>query len=259
MKNKFTKLIIITSVLTLFFFSLFIFSIQKIYKDRPQFASEIETAINKKYDFKDFHFQILNVSLGDMGQGSGFNSNYSNTSDKWYFEALTQKIVVKTVNSDVTIGVATGDEIEVIATGELLESGKNKLILTDFSLSALTIKNTDSNSAKNVSIQILIPKNYKNDLEIDSVNADLNLNVTSLKQMNIKSISGDVNIQNLTMTSLNVTTVSGDVNLGLQTQLKDLSLDLSTVSGDINQPFKSNSKGPIKIIIKTVSGDILIQ
>jgi DUF4097 and DUF4098 domain-containing protein YvlB len=91
------------------------------------------------------------------------------------------------------------------------------------------------------------------DIHIDELGGDAD----------VECASGDVTIRRSTGASVTIRTVSGDVRLGLPTGVR-VEPQISTMSGKVSLPSpaaasESNERRPVKVRLRTVSGDIRIE
>lgn len=247
MKNRNLKIFTTSAILTVILLTGAGYSINKTLENDPNIAHKLEDILNTYYKGKTLHISLSSDST---------DSDQTNTSDTWSFPTSTAEINLKIVSADVNFHVGDKDEIFIKASGDKERTSSKQILNTEFNENRLSIK--ELNTAKNVRIDIYIPKTYKNDLKIETVSGNINLISDSMKKIDISSISGDVQIKSNALTSVDTESVSGNIKLELATTADDLEFNLTSISGKINNSRKSKPNGKGLVRIKTISGDIEI-
>ncbi len=98
---------------------------------------------------------------------------------------------------------------------------------------------------------VMVPESFNiKTLDIESVSADIDVNLLTITTLDVESVSGDIDIHG-DIATIDLETVSGKMNMSLSTLPN--SLDMETVSGDALVYLPSNSE--FKLKFTTVSGD----
>ena len=115
-----------------------------------------------------------------------------------------------------------------------------------------SIKEVNLNDIEDLVLDIHIPNNYKNNLSIGGVSADVQIEKQiSLKSLNLNLISGDTNIANAQLSNFIYEITSGDLNCEI---LHTANSNFKATSGDIKI---NDYKGDI--YAKLTSGDVDIS
>ncbi|WP_416197523.1 MAG: Putative adhesin [Sporanaerobacter sp.] len=185
-------------------------------------------------------------------------------------------IIVETTFVNVNFIPENRDDIKIIYSGTIKANyiPKLKTKKSDGTL-YISAKKEDNNLSQNVrysnlKLDIHIPENYKENMNIVSTSGDVNLSKMNFNDLNLATVSGDINLNDLNLKNLVVSTTSGDVdslnisadkNMFNSTsgdiEIKNLigSVQTNTVSGDIEISYKNFNDN---IIAATVSGDVSI-
>jgi len=104
----------------------------------------------------------------------------------------------------------------------------------------------------NVVLDVYIPQDYRENIIIDTVSADVDISDLDINNFQCKTVSGDLRIESLGSDNLTLNTTSGDVNI------IDFSgnLKADSVSGDINVGYRVFDNN---VDIKTTSGKVKID
>ena len=238
--------------ITFFSFGFATYSIDKATNEDPQLLSKIETQIRSRPQFKNFHFNISKDS----------NSAEYEESTQWAsFPANIRFLNINAIAADIEFVAGGDDAIELTAKGLANKTGKKRSELLDISFdeNEILISEFGFDEVKNIHIQILIPKKYRNTLKVKTVSGDITIKPLELEMAELYSVSGDLNIESDADSNLMIGTVSGDVKLHFTKPTNNLRFEISSVSGDISNNLKSDPNGAHAIKIHTVSGDITLQ
>jgi len=107
-------------------------------------------------------------------------------------------------------------------------------------------------AAADVLLDIYIPRDYRDNVIIDAVSADVDISNLDINNFQCKTVSGDLKIKSLGSDNLTLKTTSGEVNIMDFTG--NLKADL--VSGDINVGYRVFDNN---IDVKTISGKVKID
>jgi lia operon protein LiaG len=103
-----------------------------------------------------------------------------------------------------------------------------------------------------VLLDIYIPRDYRDNVIIDAVSAEVDISNLDINNFQCKTISGDLKIKSLGSDNLTLETTSGDVNI---MDFKG-NLKADSVSGDINVRYRVFDNN---IDVKTISGKVKID
>lgn len=250
MKHNLTlKIFLSAALLTLITFALSSYAINRVIEEDPQVHEKIQVAILNRYDFKNFN---INIS-------SNNHHELTKESDAWKFDTNTQKISITAVTATIEVLLNKDENLFVKADGLLDETKNRRLLDVAFSQSQLKIKEWGSNSTKDVHIKILIPKSYKNSLEIVTVNGDINVQPNLISKIKLASVSGNITLEENLLSELDIGTVSGDVKLGFVKKHEPFQFKIKTLSGDVSNKSQVLAEEGKLVSIETVSGNVEID
>jgi len=104
----------------------------------------------------------------------------------------------------------------------------------------------------NVVLDVYIPQDYRENIIIDTVSADVDISNLDINNFQCKTVSGDLRIESLGSDNLTLKTTSGNINI--LDILGNLKVD--SVSGNVNVGYKVFTQD---IDIKTISGKVKID
>jgi len=104
----------------------------------------------------------------------------------------------------------------------------------------------------NLVLDVYIPQDYRENIIIDTVSADVDISNLDINNFQCKTVSGDLRIGSLGSDNLTLKTTSGNINL--LDILGNLKVD--SVSGNVNVGYKIFTQD---IDIKTISGKVKID
>lgn len=207
--------------------------------------------------------------------GFGITPSQEITKDRWSFSEPLGKVVIATIEGEMRLTPAEGNELSIEAEGRLpKETEKDQRLLKVQNDNGI-LKIAESRGVSDLTLIIKIPKNIPS-LSLGTVSGDISMKNVLAKEFIFNSISGDliaenvrfpqtvavtvsgdVQIENLEPGSLTVESVSGDITLKLAPEQKSI-FTLKSLSGEIKNSLPS-VEGSTPVVVKTTSGDIEIQ
>ena len=168
-----------------------------------------------------------------------------------------KEIYVHSVSSDISVFSTDEENIRIHFYGRsALESEKAlPKLTTNLEGSKLKIEieypkvlfyNAD------VVLDVYIPQDYRENIIIDAVSADVEISNLDLNNFQCKTVSGDLRIKAFSSDNLILRTTSGEVNIMDFTG----NLEADSVSGDINVGYRVFNNN---LDIKTISGKVEID
>ena len=206
----------------------------------------------------------LDSILQQLGEPSSIASNFANT-DKTIddnnnkhlvFDLLTDlEIVTKNYNINIQRNVDDNvvidfDELSNVNLDVNNKNGRITIKQDDigFDISRLLRIINNSNSSK-LDLNIKVPKNYCEKIEIENVDGEIILNDLQLRKLEIDNVGGDITIERLTSKELEIDDVNGDM------KIKDCNVGLFYVES-VNGDIKIDNIDFRMIDIETVNGDL---
>ena len=168
-----------------------------------------------------------------------------------------KEIYIHSVSSDVSVFSTDEEDIKVHFYGRSALKSEKALpkLITNLEGSKLKIgieypKVLFYNA--NVVLDVYIPQDYREDVIIDTVSADVDISDLDLNNFHCKTVSGDLRIESLGSDNLTLNTTSGDVDI------VDFSGNLKAdlVSGDIDVGYRVFDNN---VDVKTISGEVKID
>jgi len=177
------------------------------------------------------------------------------------FEAQEiNKIFVDIVSTDINVISTNEEEIRVHLYGEVSTNKKMELpsLVAYQSGDELRIEIIQTKtiligiSIWRTKLDIYIPEDSIETLEMDTVSSDTSISELKLNEFNFKTVSGDFKGESLFASELKLGLISGDVNL------KDYTgnIDVKVISGDV---VLENGSQNENIEVVTVSGDVYVE
>lgn len=170
-----------------------------------------------------------------------------------------KEVYIHTVSSDVSVFPTDEEDIKIHFYGRSALKSEKALpkLITNLKGNKLKIeieypKVLFSWAAADVLLDIYIPRDYRDNVIIDVVSAEVDISNLDIDNFQCKTVSGDLKIKSLDSDNLTLKTVSGDVNIMNFTG--NLKADL--VSGDIDVGYKFFDNN---VDIKTISGKVTID
>ncbi len=170
-----------------------------------------------------------------------------------------KEIYIHSVSSDVSVFSTDEEDIKIHFYGRSALKSEKALpkLITNLEGSKLKIeieypKVLFSWAAADVLLDIYIPRDYRDNVIIDAVSADVDISNLDINNFQCKTVSGDLKIKSLGSDNLTLKTTSGDVNIMDFTG----NLKADSVSGDIDVRYRVFDNN---IDIKTISGKVTID
>lgn len=168
-----------------------------------------------------------------------------------------KEISIHSVSSDVSVFSTDEEDIKIYFYGKSALKSEKLLpkLITNLEGSKLKIEIKYPKVLfynANVVLDVYIPQDYRENIIIDTVSADVDINNLDINNFQCKTVSGDLRIESLGSENLTLKTTSGDVNIMNFTG--NLKADL--VSGDIDVGYKVFDNN---VDIKTISGKVTID
>lgn len=170
-----------------------------------------------------------------------------------------KEVYIHTVSSDVSVFPTDEEDIKIHFYGRSALKSEKALpkLITNLKGNKLKIeieypKVLFSWAAADVLLDIYIPRDYRDNVIIDVVSAEVDISNLDIDNFQCKTVSGDLKVKSLDSDNLTLKTVSGDVNIMNFTG--NLKADL--VSGDIDVGYKFFDNN---VDIKTISGKVTID
>ncbi|MCY6372736.1 DUF4097 domain-containing protein [Clostridium ganghwense] len=201
---------------------------------------------------------IVALNMSGCNIGANMKNSAQYTIDETESKSISdiKEIVIDNSSADINIIPEDRDNIEAHLHGKVSTNSKrNTPKLTMVSEGdKITIKSKKDKNfvigiyTSNVKLDIHIPKNYEENISIDSSSADVNIHDLNLKNYNCKLSSGDTKIKNLKVENLFYEASSGDLE-GENIETK--AGEIKASSGEIKiNGYSGNLKA------RTNSGDI---
>lgn len=170
-----------------------------------------------------------------------------------------KEIYIHSVSSDVSVFSTDEEDIKIHFYGRSALKSEKALpkLITNLEGSKLKIeieypKVLFSWAAADVLLNVYIPRDYRDNVIIDAVSAEVDISNLDINNFQCKTVSGDLKIKSLGSDNLTLKTTSGDVNIMDFTG----SLKADSVSGDINVRYRVFDNN---IDVKTISGKVTID
>ncbi len=168
-----------------------------------------------------------------------------------------KEIYIHSVSSDVSVFSTDEEDIKIHFYGRSALKSEKALpkLITNLEGSKLKIEIEYPKVLfynANVVLDVYIPQDYRENIIIDIVSADVDMSNLGINNFQCKTISGDLRIESLGSDNLTLNTTSGDVNI--INFLGNLKAD--SVSGNINVGYGVFDNN---IDIKTISGKVKID
>ncbi|MBU4349172.1 DUF4097 domain-containing protein [bacterium] len=168
-----------------------------------------------------------------------------------------KEIYIHSVSSDVSVFSTDEEDIKIHFYGRSALKSEKALpkLITNLEGSKLKIEIKYPKVVfynANVVLDVYIPQDYRENIIIDTVSADVDISNLDINNFQCKTVSGDLRIESLGSDNLTLNTTSGNINI------IDFSgnLKADSVSGDINVGYKVFDNN---VDIKTISGKVKID
>ncbi|MBA7611423.1 hypothetical protein ES703_18647 [subsurface metagenome] len=190
-----------------------------------------------------------------------------------------KEIYIHSVSSDVSVFSTDEEDIKIHFYGKSALKSEKALpkLITNLEGSKLKIEIKYPKSVvfynANVVLDVYIPQDYRENIIIDTVSADVAISNLDINNFQCKTVSGDLRIEflgsdNLTLKTtsgninmlnilgnLKVDSVSGDINVGYR--VFDNNVDIKTISGKVKIDLPQNAEFYLKT--NTVSGEVVVK
>jgi lia operon protein LiaG len=170
-----------------------------------------------------------------------------------------KEIYIHSVSSDVSVFSTDEEDVKIHFYGRSALKSEKALpkLITNLEGSKLKIeieypKVLFSWAASDILLDIYIPRDYRDNVIIDAVSAEVDISNLDINNFQCKTVSGDLKIKSLGSDNLTLKTTSGDVNLMDFTG----NLKADSVSGDIDVRYRVFDNN---IDVKTISGKVTID
>ena len=170
-----------------------------------------------------------------------------------------KEIYIHSVSSDVSVFSTDEEDVKIHFYGRSALKSEKALpkLITNLEGSKLKIeieypKVLFSWAASDILLDIYIPRDYRDNVIIDAVSAEVDISNLDINNFQCKTVSGDLRIESLGSDNLTLKTTSGDVNLMDFTG----NLKADSVSGDIDVRYRVFDNN---IDVKTISGKVTID
>ena len=168
-----------------------------------------------------------------------------------------KEIYIHSVSSDVSVFSTDEEDIKIHFYGRSALKSEKVLpkLITNLEGSKLKIEIEYPKVLfynANVVLDVYIPQDYRENVIIDTVSADVDISNLDINNFQCKTVSGDLRIESLGSDNLTLNTTSGNINI--LNILGNLKVD--SVSGNINVGYKVFTQD---IDIKTISGKVKID
>ena len=226
---------------------------------------------------------VTSIVFASIGE-SAFNFKEPNRKDisEVYDIDNLKKISVDVDNADVNVVGVDKEEVNVMVTGnrsgDMIVENKNGILKIKEKLwFAFLDFSVLFNREEKLQIEILVPKNFggnieidvvsgnitgtslvTENIEIDAVSAKIDFTDINFGEINIDTISSAVALKNISGNVIDITQVSGDSFIALKTLPKEINAD--TVSGRIDiSVYEVKEKKEFDIDFDTVSGNLIVD
>jgi len=168
-----------------------------------------------------------------------------------------REIYIHSVSSDVSVFSTDEEDIKINFYGRSAFKSEKALpkLITNLEGSKLKIEIKYPKVVfynANVVLDVYIPQDYRENIIIDTVSADIDISNLDINNFQCKTVSGDLRIESLGSDNLALNTTSGNINI--LDILGNLKAD--SVSGDINVGYRIFDNN---VDIKTISGKVKID
>lgn len=201
------------------------------------------------------------------------NMNESKTADV----SQVKKIEVKAVSSDVRLVPDDREDALIELRGYYAASSTYippKLIVTEkgdtLFIEVEHTKQISISSRVSLTLEIILPESYVNEIEIEGVSSDVNVEFGEFSDLSIKTISGDIKSTSSVTGKTDIRSTSGEVDLEgvlgavvVDTTSGDIDVQLDKILNDVNLKSVSGEvqmtvpeSEAFSVSFSTTSGDI---
>lgn len=208
---------------------------------------------------------------------NGFKGNSIDEAKTFGIDQL-KEIYIHSVSSDVSVFSTDEEDIKIHFYGRSALKSEKALpnLITNLEGSKLKIEIKYPKILfynANVILDIYIPQDYRENIIIDTVSADVDISNLDINNFQCKTVSGDLRIESLGSDNLTLNTtsgymnvidfsgnlkadsVSGDINIGYK--VFDNNVDIKTISGKVKIDLPQNAEFYLKT--NTVSGEVVAK
>jgi len=189
-----------------------------------------------------------------------------------------KEIYIHSVSSDVSVFSTEEEDIKIHFYGRSALKSEKALpkLITNLEGSKLKIEIEYPKVLfynANVVLDVYIPQDYRENIIIDTVSADVDISNLDLNNFQCKTVSGDLKIKTLGSDSLTLKTTSGEVNImdfrgnleansvsgdiSIRYRVFDNNVDVKTISGQVEIDLPQNAEFYLKT--NTVSGEVVAK
>jgi len=189
-----------------------------------------------------------------------------------------KEIHIHSVSSDVSVFSTDEEDVKIHFYGRSALKSEKALpkLITNLDGSKLKIEIEYPKVLfynANVVLDVYIPQDYRENIIIDTVSADVDISNLDVNNFQCKTVSGDLRIESLGSDNLTLNTTSGDVNIiDFSGNLKadsvsgninvgygvfDNNIDIKTISGKVKIDLPQNAEFYLKT--NTVSGEVVAK
>jgi len=168
-----------------------------------------------------------------------------------------KEIYIHSVSSDVSVFSTDEEDIKIHFYGRSALKSEKALpkLITSLEGSKLKIEIKYPKVVfcdANVVLDVYIPQDYRENIVIDTVSANVDISNLNINNFHCKTVSGDLRIESLILDNFALKTTSGNINI------MDIAGNLraESVSGNVNVGYEVFTHN---IDIKTVSGDVKVN
>lgn len=255
--NLFSKVFVGTAILTIGFLSLASYSSKKAIAADPELLNRLQS----KY----------NITIS----GFGITPSHIVTKDSWNFSGPIKKIKLATVDGDLRVTTADGNDLSIEVEGRLPKDAEKDERLLKIKTEDGEIRISDGRGVTKLRMLIKVPKDVES-FSLGTVSGDVSMRNILVKEFEFNSVSGDLQAENVHFLKTTGVTVSGDMNLSnaepgtvkFQSVSGDVMLKLAsaqqskftlkTISGEIKNS-RPSTEGSLEVSVNTTSGDIDIE
>ncbi len=202
---------------------------------------------------------LYNIAMMFLGYDfmSLFNTSGTFEEKSIVLESENKDIVIDDISSNIVIGVSNDDKIYINYTEREkeyyeIEDGQDLIIekVEDYNwlerLFYISLGSSD--------VEVLLPKDYKGDLFIESVNSDITVSDLSSDEIEIFVTNGDIVIKNSDSEKTKLENINGEITLE-NSSLKEVSA--KTVNGEIEIQDLVSDEMDFETLNGEISGNIL--
>jgi len=191
-----------------------------------------------------------------------------------------KEIYIHSVSSDVSVFSTDEEDVKIHFYGRSALKSEKALpkLITNLEGCKLKIEIEYPKvlfywAAADVLLDIYIPRDYRDNVIIDAVSADVDISNLDINNFQCKTVSGDLKIKSLGSDNLTLKTTSGEVNImdftgnlkadsgsgdiNVRYRVFDNNIDVKTISGKVKIDLPQNAEFYLKT--NTVSGEVVTK